>query len=145
MSVTRKSRTVLVRNSLSAAKGSCQDPKGTFWSITSILPDLAIAPTEGGHNHASMDRLGNHRHRFRWLQCRRRGGDGRILALDASGGLILLAADPKALRVLGRKDGPGNDNWTHLAVSGDQVFVRDLEGVTAFRWKAALTAPEPAP
>jgi len=75
-----------------------------------------------------------------WSLARR--GD-RILALDASGELILLAADPKTMQVLDRKEVPGDDTWAHLAVSGDQVFVRDLGGVTAYRWKAAPERPVP--
>jgi outer membrane protein assembly factor BamB len=64
----------------------------------------------------------------------------KILALDAGGELFLLEANPKALTILDRKDIHGDDTWAHLAVSGDEVFVRDLGGLTVYRWQRAKTA-----
>lgn len=59
----------------------------------------------------------------------------RILALDQRGELLLIAADPAAFRLLDRREVAQSESWAHLAVAGEQVFVRDLQGITAFTWK----------
>lgn len=59
----------------------------------------------------------------------------RILALDQRGELLLIAADPREFRLLDRKEVASAEAWAHLAVSGDMVFVRDLDGISAFAWK----------
>jgi len=30
-------------------------------------------------------------------------------------------------------------SWAHLAVSDEEVYVRDLKGLTVYRWNSALT------
>lgn len=57
-----------------------------------------------------------------------------ILALDQRGNLILLKAKPDAFEVIDRRKVSDNETWAHIAVSGDAVFVRDLYGITAWRW-----------
>ncbi len=59
----------------------------------------------------------------------------RILALDQKGELLLLAADPQEFRLLDRKTVAESEAWAHLAVCGADVFVRDLNGISAFAWK----------
>lgn len=59
----------------------------------------------------------------------------RILALDERGELLLIAADPRKFRLLDRREVGEGEAWAHLAVCGDQVFVRDLTGISAFEWK----------
>jgi outer membrane protein assembly factor BamB len=59
----------------------------------------------------------------------------RILALDSKGKLLLFKADPKGFEVLGEAAVGGGDAWAHLAVCGDEVYVRGLTGLTAYRWK----------
>ena len=58
----------------------------------------------------------------------------KILFLDSSGKLYLIAADPKEYRELAETKVAEAESWAHLAVSGDEVFVRDLTGLTAFRF-----------
>jgi outer membrane protein assembly factor BamB len=58
----------------------------------------------------------------------------RLLALDSSGEVHLLEASPEALRVLDSQQVSNRSTWAHLAIRGDQLFIRDLEGVTAYRW-----------
>jgi hypothetical protein len=29
------------------------------------------------------------------------------------------------------------ETWAHLAVCGDELFIRELDAITAWRWKAA--------
>jgi len=58
----------------------------------------------------------------------------RILALDETGALILFAADPAGYRELDRRTVGEPETWGHLAVAGDEVFVRELEAVSMWRW-----------
>ena len=61
----------------------------------------------------------------------------KILALDSGGELHLVRANPEQFEVLGSREVADAETWGHLAVAGDQIFVRELEGVAAYRWKAA--------
>lgn len=58
----------------------------------------------------------------------------RILALDEKGELLLIAADPREFRLLDRREVASSEAWAHLAVAGDDLFVRDVMGITAFHW-----------
>ena len=59
----------------------------------------------------------------------------KILALDEQGELILFAADPAEFRLLDRQTVSERESWAHLAVEGDELYVRDLKGVSAYRLK----------
>lgn len=70
----------------------------------------------------------------------------KILALASDGTLHLIRADPEAFRLLDSRTVSDQQTWGHLAVAGDELFVRELEGVAAFRWRAAGPSSEtPAP
>jgi outer membrane protein assembly factor BamB len=58
----------------------------------------------------------------------------RLLALDSTGKLYLIAADPKEFEILAESRAADIEAWAHLAVCGDEMFVRDQSGLTAFRW-----------
>lgn len=58
----------------------------------------------------------------------------QLLALDNRGILYLLKANPKEYEPLDQRKLTTPDTWAHLAVCGDEVFVRDLNGVTCYRW-----------
>jgi len=58
----------------------------------------------------------------------------RILALDQRGILLLLAANPKQFELLDSQEVSKSETWAHLAVVGDELFIRDLKGLAAFRW-----------
>lgn len=58
----------------------------------------------------------------------------KLLALDAGGELFLLRANPRELEVLDSRQIAAQSTWGHLAVSGNEIFVRELEAVTAYRW-----------
>lgn len=60
----------------------------------------------------------------------------RMLALSEGGELLMLADDAEGLKELGRVRVAESESWAHLAVDGDQVLVRDLDGMTAYRWGA---------
>ena len=58
----------------------------------------------------------------------------RILALDQKGELFLIRANPAKFDLLDRRKISEVDTWAHLAVCGDEVYVRDLKGLTVYRW-----------
>ena len=58
----------------------------------------------------------------------------RLLGLDQKGVLYLVHATPEKYDLLDQRKVSDADTWAHLAVCGDEVFVRDLKGVTAYRW-----------
>jgi outer membrane protein assembly factor BamB len=59
----------------------------------------------------------------------------RILALDQKGELLLIDANPQAFKLLGRRKIADQDTWAHIAVAGDQVFIRELQAIAAYRWQ----------
>lgn len=70
------------------------------------------------------------------------GNDGKLLALDERGTLFLIRATPEKYEKLGEMIVASRDTWAHLAVCGSEVFIRDLYGVTAWKWQGA-GAPSP--
>ncbi len=59
----------------------------------------------------------------------------KILALDSRGKLFLFRATPQKFDLLDQREVSKAETWAHLAVAGDEVFIRDLTGLTAYRWK----------
>ncbi len=66
--------------------------------------------------------------------------DETLLALDERGDLLLVKAQPEAFELLDRKK-VSEDTWAHVAVSGEQVFVRELEAVAAYHWCDGVQQP----
>lgn len=58
----------------------------------------------------------------------------RVLALTSEGELVLYAADPEKFEVLDRRK-IATDAWAHLAVSGNEIFVRSIDALIALKWK----------
>lgn len=58
----------------------------------------------------------------------------RILALDQRGELLLIHATPDKFDLLDSRQISEQETWGHLAVCGGQVFVRELNGVSAYHW-----------
>ncbi len=58
-----------------------------------------------------------------------------ILALDNRGFLLLIEASPKGFKLVDRIEVSGRPTWAHLVVCGNEVYVRDLKGLTAYRWQ----------
>jgi outer membrane protein assembly factor BamB len=56
----------------------------------------------------------------------------KILALDESGKLLLIAADPNEFRLLENKSLGGVSTWAHIGLSGNEVFVRELKAMTVY-------------
>lgn len=61
----------------------------------------------------------------------------RILALDQRGTLLLFRANPKEFELLDERKVSDQDTWAHLAVCGDEVFVRERNALSVFLWKNA--------
>jgi outer membrane protein assembly factor BamB len=59
----------------------------------------------------------------------------RILALDQRGRLLLLRANTEKFDLLDERNLGKVETWAHLAAAGDQLFVRELKSLTAYRWK----------
>ena len=59
----------------------------------------------------------------------------KILALDERGTLLLIKANPKAFELLGETKVSDEESWAHLAICGDEIFVRELSALSVFRWK----------
>ena len=58
----------------------------------------------------------------------------KILALDHRGILYLLKADAKEMTILDKRKVSDAETWAHLAVCGDEIYIRDLSGLTAWKW-----------
>lgn len=58
----------------------------------------------------------------------------RILALDQRGVLLLLRASPQQFTLLDEREISEEETWAHPAISGGQIFVRELNALTAYRW-----------
>lgn len=61
----------------------------------------------------------------------------RILALTESGMLRMVRANPDEFDVLGEVQVVEGETWSHLAAAGDQIFIREQNGLYAFRWAQA--------
>lgn len=63
----------------------------------------------------------------------------RILGLDQRGWLFLFRANREQFDLLDQRKLANEEAWAHLAVAGDELFVRELRALTAYRWSEALT------
>ena len=62
------------------------------------------------------------------------GSGDKILALDETGTLMLMRANPEEFELIDKRK-VGDNTWAHLAVTKDRVFVRDLQKLIVYRWK----------
>ncbi len=58
----------------------------------------------------------------------------RILALDNRGVLYYFKANRSEFDLIDKRKVAESETWAHLAVCGEEVFVRDLTGLTAWHW-----------
>jgi outer membrane protein assembly factor BamB len=58
----------------------------------------------------------------------------KLLALDQKGMLYLVKANPAEYELLDKKKVAESESWAHVAVCGDEIYVRDLTGLTVFKW-----------
>lgn len=59
----------------------------------------------------------------------------RILALDQRGILLLIKANPKEFELIDSLKVSEEETWAHLAVSGDELFIRELNSLASYRWR----------
>lgn len=59
----------------------------------------------------------------------------KLLALDNRGKLFLIKANPEKFELLDQRDVSKAETWAHIAVAGDEIFIRDLNGITAYQLK----------
>ncbi len=59
---------------------------------------------------------------------------GHPLALTAVGELRLIDLDPTKFARLDSKKTSNSPTWAHLAVCRDKLFIRELKGLTKWRW-----------
>ena len=69
----------------------------------------------------------------------------RILALDEQGELLLIRGNPEQFELRAQKKISDESTWAHLAHDTDQLFVRDLAGLTAYRWSLTPSSPAATP
>jgi outer membrane protein assembly factor BamB len=58
----------------------------------------------------------------------------RILALDERGDLLLIRANPEKFELIESRKISEQPTWAHLAVAGDQIFIRELRAIKSYRW-----------
>ena len=59
----------------------------------------------------------------------------RILALDESGALYLLKANPERFELLAERSVSTQSCWAHLAMAGRHIAVRELKAIALYEWK----------
>jgi len=63
--------------------------------------------------------------------------DGRlILGLDQRGQLVLFRAEPTKFKLVAQRKVANQETWAHIAVAGDQLFMRELKAISCWRWAA---------
>jgi outer membrane protein assembly factor BamB len=70
------------------------------------------------------------------------GRGDRILALDQRGILFLLRANKEKFDQLDQRKLTNAETWAHLAAADDELFVRELNALTVYRWGGAEVAPD---
>ena len=65
------------------------------------------------------------------------GNAEKVLGLDQRGVVYLLRANPEKFELLDQRTVSDSETWAHLAVAGEELFVRELNGLSAWRWKLA--------
>lgn len=59
----------------------------------------------------------------------------RILALDEDGTLRLIRANPEKFELLDERKVSDQECWAHVAIAGDDVVIRELNGLAVYRWR----------
>lgn len=67
----------------------------------------------------------------------------QVLGLDADGQLILFEANPNEFKLLGSKKVSKDSTWAHIAICDDEIFVRELNAIAAYKWANPKAAAVP--
>lgn len=65
----------------------------------------------------------------------------KILALDQRGILMMIRANPNQFELLGSVKVSDEETWAHLAVCDDELYIRGLNTLTAYRWSEPGSKP----
>lgn len=65
-----------------------------------------------------------------------------ILALNQTGKLLLIKANPKDFELLDERQVSEEETWAHLAVCGEELFVRELNALSVLRWRDSEAKPD---
>jgi outer membrane protein assembly factor BamB len=57
-----------------------------------------------------------------------------ILALDQKGILYRITPNTEKLEILETREIADAETWAHLAVSGNQIFIRELNAIACYEW-----------
>jgi outer membrane protein assembly factor BamB len=66
----------------------------------------------------------------------------RILALDQRGILYLIRANPEKFDLLDKRQVTDAETWAHLAICGDELYVRELHALAVYRWTSSSPQPK---
>ncbi len=58
----------------------------------------------------------------------------QILSLDSDGTLRLIRANPERFELLDERK-VSKDSWAHLAVCDQEIFIREINAMTVYRWE----------
>jgi outer membrane protein assembly factor BamB len=61
--------------------------------------------------------------------------EGRVLALDERGELLLIRANPDEYELLDTRTVSQQPTWAHLAVCGGELYIRELNAIASYRWR----------
>ena len=61
--------------------------------------------------------------------------DNQILALDERGELLLIEASPAEFKLVDRRKISSEPTWAHVALVGDEIIVRELQGLMSLKWQ----------
>ncbi len=86
-----------------------------------------IEPSTGKTLWTSEEKFGEY--------CSLVANENRILALDQRGILLLIEANPKEFKLISSHNLDLPSTWAHLAVTGDKLYVRHLNGLNAYQWR----------
>jgi glucose dehydrogenase len=69
----------------------------------------------------------------------------RILALDQRGILYLIRANPEKFELLDQHRVSDSETWAHLAMCGDELYIRELNALAVYRWRSPSPGNEADP
>ena len=59
----------------------------------------------------------------------------RILGLTDEGHLLLIQADPDQFSLIDSRHMESDETWGHLAIVGHDIYIRERNAVTSYRWQ----------
>jgi outer membrane protein assembly factor BamB len=59
----------------------------------------------------------------------------RILGLTNDGRLLLMDANPEKFVLVDSRKISNEETWGHLAIAGNEIYIRERNAITAFRWQ----------